>query len=101
MQRDTPVQHARVTGQVAHETGLIREITHHGRPDFGPELTPVILDRPMPRSRMTHPQLSSRVVRFDVFEVDFQAGELRKESRKVKLQEKPFRVLSSVLRRTG
>jgi DNA-binding winged helix-turn-helix (wHTH) protein/Tol biopolymer transport system component len=50
---------------------------------------------------MTDPQLSSSVVRFDVFEVDLQAGELRKESRKVKLQEQPFRVLSSVLQRPG
>ena len=43
----------------------------------------------------------SSVVRFDVFEVDLQAEELRKESRKVKLQEQPFRVLSSVLERPG
>jgi DNA-binding winged helix-turn-helix (wHTH) protein/Tol biopolymer transport system component len=61
----------------------------------------VIHDRPTSGSRMTYPQLSSRVVRFDVFEVDLQAGELRKESRKVRLQEQPFRVLSSVLERPG
>ncbi len=50
---------------------------------------------------MTDQQLSSSVVRFDVFEVDLQAGELRKESRRVRLQEQPFRVLSSVLERPG
>jgi Tol biopolymer transport system component/DNA-binding winged helix-turn-helix (wHTH) protein len=41
------------------------------------------------------------VVCFDVFEVDLRAGELRKEGRKVKLQEQPFRVLSFLLERAG
>ena len=41
------------------------------------------------------------IVRFDVFEIDFQAGELRKEGRKVKVQEQPFRVLSLLLQRPG
>lgn len=41
------------------------------------------------------------VVRFDVFEVDLRAGELRKEGRKIKLQEQPFRVLSLLLERAG
>src|ERR1700682_4486127 len=45
--------------------------------------------------------LSSVVVRFDVFEVDLRAGELRKEGRLVKLQEQPFRVLSLLLERSG
>src|SRR3982074_1355418 len=45
--------------------------------------------------------LSSVVVRFDVFEVDLRAGELRKEGRLVKLQEQPFRVLSLLLERPG
>src|SRR5258708_34114664 len=44
---------------------------------------------------------SSVVVRFDVFEVDLRAGELRKEGRLVKLQEQPFRVLSLLLERAG
>ena len=34
------------------------------------------------------------IVRFDVFEIDLQAGELRKEGRKVKVQEQPFRVFN-------
>lgn len=41
------------------------------------------------------------IVRFDVFEIDPQAGELRKEGRRVKLQEQPFRVLSLLLQRPG
>jgi Tol biopolymer transport system component/DNA-binding winged helix-turn-helix (wHTH) protein len=45
--------------------------------------------------------LSSVVVRFDVFEVDLRAGELRKDGRLVKLQEQPFRVLSLLLERSG
>jgi Tol biopolymer transport system component/DNA-binding winged helix-turn-helix (wHTH) protein len=41
------------------------------------------------------------IVRFGVFEIDLQAGELRKEGRKVKVQEQPFRVLSLLLQRPG
>jgi Tol biopolymer transport system component/DNA-binding winged helix-turn-helix (wHTH) protein len=40
-------------------------------------------------------------VRFDVFELDLRAGELLKESRKIKLQEQPFRVLVLLLQRAG
>ena len=43
----------------------------------------------------------SAIVRFDLFEIDLQAGELRKEGRKVKVQEQPFRVLSLLLKRPG
>src|SRR6476469_6684357 len=43
----------------------------------------------------------SAVVRFDAFEVDFQAGELRKDGRRVKIQEQPLRVLSLLLQRVG
>ena len=35
-----------------------------------------------------------RVVRFGVFDVDMQAGELRKAGLRVKLQEQPFQVLA-------
>ena len=41
------------------------------------------------------------IARFDLFEIDLQAGELRKEGRKVKVQEQPFRVLSLLLKRPG
>ena len=50
---------------------------------------------------MQDPGLSSAVVRFDIFEVDLRAGELRKEGRLVKLQEQPLRVLSLLLERSG
>src|SRR5467141_1324393 len=50
---------------------------------------------------MPDAELSFVVVRFDVFEVDLRAGELRKEGRLVKLQEQPFRVLSLLLERSG
>lgn len=41
------------------------------------------------------------ILRFDIFEIDSQAGELRKDGRRVKLQEQPFRVLSLLLQRHG
>ena len=40
-------------------------------------------------------------MRFDIFEVDLRAGELRREGRLVKLQEQPLRVLSLLLERSG
>ena len=42
-----------------------------------------------------------QVIRFGVFEVDLQAGDLRKSGVKVKLQEKPFQVLAMLLERPG
>lgn len=50
---------------------------------------------------MSANQSAAEKIRFDVFEVDFQAGELLKAGRKIKLQEQPFRVLFLLLRRTG
>jgi len=40
-------------------------------------------------------------VRFGVFVIDLHAGELRKEGRRVKVQEQPFRVLSFLIQRAG
>lgn len=40
-------------------------------------------------------------VRFEAFEVDLRAGELRKDGRRIKLQEQPFRVLFVLLQRAG
>src|SRR5436190_17655874 len=42
-----------------------------------------------------------RPVRFGVFEVDFEAGELRKSGLKVALQEQPFHVLALLLENAG
>src|SRR6266496_809023 len=43
----------------------------------------------------------SEVVRFSLFEVDLQTGEIRKGGRKVNLQEQPFQVLATLLERPG
>jgi Tol biopolymer transport system component/DNA-binding winged helix-turn-helix (wHTH) protein len=50
---------------------------------------------------MMRPILFPLVLRFEAFEVHLQAGELRKQGRKVKLQEQPFRVLAMLLERPG
>ena len=42
-----------------------------------------------------------KVVRFGVFDVDMQAGQLRKAGLRVKLQEQPFQVLAALLGRPG
>ena len=44
---------------------------------------------------------SRRIVRFGVFEVDLQTGELRKNGLKLKLQEQPFQILALLLERPG
>ncbi len=44
---------------------------------------------------------AKRVIRFGVFEVDLQAGELRKRGIKIGLQQQPFRVLALLLERPG
>ena len=43
----------------------------------------------------------NRVFRFGLYEADMAAGELRKNGRKLKLQEQPFRVLLLLLQRPG
>src|SRR6266513_1152998 len=50
---------------------------------------------------MSFPGRSSGVARFDVFEVDFSAGELHKAGRKIKLQILPFQALAILLERPG
>src|ERR1700733_5955398 len=40
-------------------------------------------------------------IRFGVFEVDFNAGELRKNGLRVRLQQQPFQVLAMLLERPG
>ncbi len=46
-----------------------------------------------------HP--TQTTIRFDVFEVDLRAGELRKQGVKVKLQEQPLQVLQILLENPG
>jgi tetratricopeptide (TPR) repeat protein/DNA-binding winged helix-turn-helix (wHTH) protein len=42
-----------------------------------------------------------KIVRFGVFEADFEAGELRRAGVRVKIQAQPFRVLTLLIERTG
>jgi TolB-like protein/DNA-binding winged helix-turn-helix (wHTH) protein/Flp pilus assembly protein TadD len=42
-----------------------------------------------------------KVIRFAVFEADVRAGELRKQGLRIKLQDKPFQVLTLLLERPG
>jgi Tol biopolymer transport system component/DNA-binding winged helix-turn-helix (wHTH) protein len=44
---------------------------------------------------------SASIIRFDHLELDLSTGELRKEGRRIKLQEQPFRVLSLLVNRPG
>ena len=44
---------------------------------------------------------AGEIVRFGEFEVDFRAGELRKQGAKVKLQEQPFQILQVLVQRPG
>lgn len=50
---------------------------------------------------MPETRSAAAVVCFDAFEVDLRAGELRKDGRRIKLQEQPFLVLSFLLERGG
>ncbi len=50
---------------------------------------------------MPAPQNNSRIVRFGVFELDLNAGELRKSGAKLRLQGQPFQVLALLLERAG
>jgi TolB-like protein/DNA-binding winged helix-turn-helix (wHTH) protein/Tfp pilus assembly protein PilF len=52
-------------------------------------------------SIMDHTAKTSRFVRFGLFEVDFLTSELRKQGRKVKLQEQQCRILGVLVERPG
>ncbi len=43
----------------------------------------------------------ARLLRFGVFEVDLDAGELRKNGARIRLQEQPFQVLTALLQNAG
>src|SRR5882757_5817680 len=42
-----------------------------------------------------------RIIRFGVFEIDLQSGELRRDGLKVRLQEQPFQILAMLIERPG
>src|SRR5689334_3149030 len=44
---------------------------------------------------------SNNLIRFAAFEADIQAGELRKQGFKIKLQDQPFQVLIMLVERPG
>jgi DNA-binding winged helix-turn-helix (wHTH) protein/Tol biopolymer transport system component len=50
---------------------------------------------------MNESATSRHVIHFGVFEVDLRSGEVRKSGLKIKLQEQPFQVLATLLRRPG
>src|ERR1700684_4679679 len=52
-----------------------------------------------PHDRKSSPE--SQLIRFDRYQVDLHAGELRKEGRKVRLQAQPFQLLVLLLRNSG
>jgi cholera toxin transcriptional activator len=52
-------------------------------------------------SSISVPQNNSKIARFGMFELDITAGELRKNGRKLRLQEQPFQILALLLDRAG
>ena len=44
---------------------------------------------------------SPAILRFGTFEADLRAGEVRKQGKRIKIQEQPFQVLTALLQRTG
>src|SRR5262245_3184922 len=44
---------------------------------------------------------TSPILRFSIFEVNLQTGELRRKGQKVKLQDQPFQVLAALLEHPG
>ena len=50
---------------------------------------------------MSSQPATERVIRFGLYEFDLAGSELRKQGRKIKLQDQPFHVLAMLLRRPG
>ena len=50
---------------------------------------------------MAHASVGRQCVRFGVFEVDLDSGELRKHGIRIKLQQKPFQILGLLLEHPG
>jgi len=53
------------------------------------------------RERMTIPPSKRRVYRFGAFEVDADAGEMRKGGIRIRIQEQPLRLLTALMERPG
>jgi DNA-binding winged helix-turn-helix (wHTH) protein len=54
-----------------------------------------------PSSHNSPPESEAKRLRFGVFEVDLNAGELRKNGKRIRLQEQPFQVLAMLLENAG
>src|SRR5437016_5041068 len=54
-----------------------------------------------PECPMAQASIGRHSVRFAVFELDLDSGELRKHGIKIKLQQKPFQILSLLIERPG
>lgn len=50
---------------------------------------------------MTLQKHPPEILRFGTYEVDLRAGELRKQGKRIKLQDQPFQVLAVLLQRPG
>ena len=50
---------------------------------------------------MTEPRIEGATMRFGAFEVDLEARQLRKQGKRIRLEEKPFQILELLLRRAG
>jgi TolB-like protein/DNA-binding winged helix-turn-helix (wHTH) protein/tetratricopeptide (TPR) repeat protein len=61
----------------------------------------VILHAQQTLRTMKQPAISSTLVRFGIYEVDLATSELRKQGRKIKLQEQPCRILAILLEQRG
>src|SRR5215468_10645881 len=66
---------------------------HSGNPNSA-RLPPVSASAPNPTGKAS-------ILRFGVFEADLEAHELRKQGRRVRLQDQPFAVLALLLERPG
>src|ERR1700746_595842 len=74
---------------------------HEKEPSGRRSLTLATNSRPISGGKMSETRFAEATVCFDVFQIDLRAGELRREGRRVKLQEQPFRVLFLLLERAG
>jgi TolB-like protein len=50
---------------------------------------------------MTEPRIEGATMRFGAFEIDLEARQLRKQGKRMRLEEKPFQILELLLRRAG
>src|SRR5437879_1719035 len=64
---------------------------------------PAVVNSPLQELFMAkaNPDARSGIIRFGTFEIDPQAGELRKQGLKIKLRDQAFQVLSMLLERPG